>query len=72
MHPASARSTLRRDCHEAYVLLDDAFRDAELCIAEAWSQRADVTIHGFRRTPNGLLELTLHPTLGPERPHIIQ
>jgi len=45
---------------DAHVLLYDAFRDAELCIADAWSQRADVTTHGLRPTRNGLLELTLH------------
>jgi predicted O-methyltransferase YrrM len=49
---------LQRD---AIVLLDDALRDAELCIAEAWQRRPDVTVHGVRLTPKGLLEATLSP-----------
>lgn len=46
---------------DAVLLLDDAFRDAELCIAAAWSERPDVTVHGVRCTSRGLLEATLHP-----------
>jgi predicted O-methyltransferase YrrM len=44
---------------DATVLLDDAFRDAELSIAEAWGRREDVTLLGIHPTPKGLLELTL-------------
>jgi Methyltransferase domain len=44
---------------DATVLLDDALRDAELCIAAAWERRDDVTLHGIRATPKGLLEATL-------------
>jgi hypothetical protein len=47
---------LQRD---AVVLLDDALRDAELCIAEIWEQRPGLTVHGIRPTPKGLLEATL-------------
>jgi len=47
---------LRKD---AFLLLDDALRDAELCIAEAWERRGDTTIHGIRPTPKGLLEATV-------------
>jgi predicted O-methyltransferase YrrM len=46
---------------DATLLLDDALRDAELSIAEAWSRRPDVTVHGIRPTPKGLLEATLSP-----------
>jgi len=45
------------------VLLDDALRDAELCIASEWKKRADLSIHGIRATPKGLLEATLHPRM---------
>jgi hypothetical protein len=44
---------------DAMVLLDDALRDAELCIAAAWERRDDVALHGIRATPKGLLEATL-------------
>jgi hypothetical protein len=44
---------------DATVLLDDALRDAELCIAAAWECRDDVSLHGIRATPKGLLEATL-------------
>jgi hypothetical protein len=43
----------------ATLLLDDALRDAELCVAQAWGERDDVTLHGIRPTPKGLLEATL-------------
>jgi predicted O-methyltransferase YrrM len=46
---------------DAIVLLDDALRDAELCVADVWQRRPDVTVHGLRMTPVGLLEATLHP-----------
>jgi predicted O-methyltransferase YrrM len=49
---------------DAVVLLDDALRDAELCIAAAWERRDDVALHGIRATPKGLLEATLR---APER-----
>jgi predicted O-methyltransferase YrrM len=44
---------------DAILLLDDALRDAELCVAEAWERREDVIVHGIRPTPKGLLEATL-------------
>ena len=47
---------LRRD---AVLLLDDALRDAELCVAAAWQRRNDIVVHGIRPTPKGLLEATL-------------
>ena len=47
---------VRRD---AALLLDDALRDAELCVGQAWQRRGDVTVHGIRPTPKGLLEATL-------------
>ena len=50
---------LQRD---AIVLLDDALRDAELCIAAVWQRRSDLTVHGIRPTSAGLLEATLHHT----------
>ena len=46
---------------EVPLLLDDALRDAELTIAAAWHRRDDVTVHGIRLTPKGLLEATLRP-----------
>ena len=46
---------------DATLLLDDALRDAELCVAEVWDDRGDVTVHGIRPTPKGLLEATLRP-----------
>ena len=52
---------------DAIVLLDDALRDAELCIAQAWQRRPDLTVHGIRATPKGLLEATLS---APEEGHI--
>jgi predicted O-methyltransferase YrrM len=45
---------------DATLLLDDALRDAELRIAEAWERRRDVTVLGIRPTPKGLLEGALH------------
>jgi hypothetical protein len=47
------------------LLLDDALRDAELRIAEAWGRRDDVTVAGIRLTPKGLLEATLHARPAP-------
>ena len=44
---------------DAVLLLDDAFRDAELRIAAAWDKRPEITIHGIRPTARGLLEATL-------------
>lgn len=44
---------------EILVLLDDALRDAELCVAEVWARRSDTTVHGIRPTAKGLLEMTL-------------
>lgn len=44
---------------DAVLLLNDAFRDAELCVAAAWNERTDITIHGYRATTKGLLEATL-------------
>lgn len=44
---------------DATVVLDDALRDAELCVAEAWTLRDDFVLHGIRPTPKGLLEATL-------------
>lgn len=54
---------VRRD---VTLLLDDALRDAELCVAEAWERRVDITVHGIRTTPKGLLEATLR---APASPH---
>jgi len=45
--------------HDARLLLDDALRDAELCVAAAWERRDDAVLHGIRLTPKGLLEATL-------------
>ena len=47
---------------DAVLLLDDAFRDAELSIAATWNERPEITIHGYRTTSKGLLEATLHPS----------
>jgi hypothetical protein len=44
---------------DAPLLLDDALRDAELCVAAAWEQRDGVVLHGIRPTAEGLLEATL-------------
>lgn len=44
---------------DATVLLDDALRDAELCVAAAWESRDDIAVHGIRATSTGLLEGTL-------------
>jgi hypothetical protein len=44
---------------DATVLLDDALRDAELCVASAWAHRDDVELLGIRPTTKGLLEATL-------------
>jgi hypothetical protein len=44
---------------DATVLLDDALRDAELCVAAAWQHRDGVVLHGIRPTHQGLLEGTL-------------
>ena len=43
----------------AVLLLDDALRDAELCVAETWAARADLAVDGIRLTPKGLLEATV-------------
>lgn len=45
---------------DAIVLLDDALRDAELLIAEAWTARPDVDVRGIRPQGKGLLEARLH------------
>lgn len=45
---------------DVIVLLDDALRDAELLIAEAWSARSDVDVLGIRPQGKGLLEARLH------------
>jgi predicted O-methyltransferase YrrM len=39
----------------ALLLLDDALRDAELLVAEAWSQRDDVVVDGIKLIGKGLL-----------------
>lgn len=44
------------------LVLRDAFRDAALSVATAWTEHPAVTVHGYRTTPDGLLEATLHPT----------
>jgi hypothetical protein len=44
---------------DATLLLDDALRDAELCVAAAWERRGDIVLHGIRPTAKGLLEATL-------------
>lgn len=49
----------------ATLLLDDALRDAELCIAQAWSRRGDVAVRGIWPTPKGLLEATLSASSSP-------
>ena len=53
---------------DATLLLDDALRDAELCIAAAWAEREDVDVHGIRPTAKGLLEATLKAPVPPRRP----
>lgn len=45
----------------AVVLLDDAFRDAELTIGAQWSRRPDVDLRGIHPTPKGMLEALLRP-----------
>ncbi|MBK5230613.1 MAG: class I SAM-dependent methyltransferase [Thermoleophilia bacterium] len=47
---------------DAILLLNGAFRDAELAVAAAWSERRDITIHGYCATDTGVLEATLHPS----------
>jgi hypothetical protein len=44
---------------EATLLLDGAFSDAGLCVAQAWERRGDASIQGIRPTAEGLLEATL-------------
>ena len=39
----------------ARLLLDDAFRDVELLIAEAWAEEPDVTVEGIAIVGKGLL-----------------
>lgn len=51
---------------DALVLLDDALRDAELLIAEAWSTRSDVDVLGIRPRGKGLLEARLHRDSQPD------
>lgn len=41
---------------DATVLLDDALRDAELCVAREWDRRPDVQIDGIRLIGKGVLE----------------
>lgn len=41
------------------LLLDDALRDAELRVANAWQRRDDIIVHGIQTTPKGLLVATL-------------
>lgn len=45
--------------NDAVVLLDDALRDAELCVASEWDRRPDVQIEGIRLIGKGLLEARL-------------
>jgi hypothetical protein len=45
----------------ATILLDDAFRDAELCVAERWRARDDVELLGVWLIGLGLVEAKLAP-----------
>ncbi len=45
--------------HDAFVVLDDALRDAELTIAQAWADSAAVDVRGIRLVGHGLLEARL-------------
>jgi hypothetical protein len=52
---------------QATLLLDDAFRDAELLIAEAWDREPDVTVAGIAIVGKGLLVARLNSARGIRR-----